>query len=50
MSGKAPTSNDAAAKVIAEVTHKPNLKHVNAPSGGLTDAEKAAYLEEKGKK
>jgi len=50
MSGKAPSNSGVAAKVIAEVTSKPALKHVPVPHAGLTDAEKQAYLEEKGKK
>jgi hypothetical protein len=39
-------------KVIKEVASgKKDLKHVSAPSGGLSAAEKAAYLAEKqGKK
>lgn len=40
-----------ASKVIAEVSGKHDLKHVAAPSGGLSAAEKEAYLAEKqGKK
>lgn len=40
-------SKDVASKVIAEVAGKHDLKHVSAPSGGLSEAEKAAYLAEK---
>ena len=40
-----------ASKVIAEVSGKHDLKHVAAPKGGLSEADKAAYLAEKqGKK
>jgi len=35
------------AKVLIEVTKKAELSHVDAPKAGLSDAEKAAYLEEK---
>jgi len=35
------------AKVLIAVTKKPELSHVDAPAGGLSEAEKAAYLEEK---
>jgi len=35
------------AKVLIAVTKKPDLTHVEAPKAGLSDAEKAAYLEEK---
>jgi len=47
MSGKAAPVD--ASKVIQEVTKasKKDLKHVSAPSGGLSEAEKAAYLAEK---
>ena len=43
-------SKDVASKVIAEVSGKHDLKHVSAPSGGLSEAEKAAYLAEKQEK
>ena len=33
--------------MIAEVAGKHDLKHVKAPGGGLSEAEKAAYLAEK---
>jgi len=46
MSGKAAPVD--ASKVIQEVSKgKKDLKHVSAPSGGLSAAEKAAYLAEK---
>ena len=35
------------AKVLMAVTKKPELSHVDAPKAGLSEAEKAAYLEEK---
>jgi len=35
------------AKVLIAVTKKHDLAHVDAPQGGLSDAEKAAYLDEK---
>jgi hypothetical protein len=48
---KAPQTKEsvstAAAKVQLELRKKPDLDHVKAPKGGLTDAEKAAYLEER---
>lgn len=55
MSGKAPAKLGGGAadpkKVIAEVAGgNKSLKHVSAPQTGLSDAEKQAYLEEKGKK
>jgi len=37
----------AAAKVQLELKKKPDLDHVDAPKAGLTDAQKAAYVEEK---
>ena len=33
--------------MIAEVAGKHDLKHVAGPKGGLSEAEKAAYLAEK---
>jgi len=36
----------AAAKVQLELKKKPDLDHVDAPKAGLTDAQKAAYVEE----
>jgi len=35
------------AKVLLAVTKKQDLTHVEAPKAGLSEAEKAAYLEEK---
>lgn len=40
----------SAAKVQLELKKKPELEHVEAPKGGLSEAEKAAYLEEKAQK
>jgi len=37
----------AAAKVQLELKKKPDLEHVDAPKAGLTDSQKAAYVEEK---
>jgi len=35
------------AKVLIAVTGKHDLQHVDAPQGGLSEAERAAYIEEK---
>lgn len=43
-------SKDVQAKVLADVTKGAQLKHVDAPTTGLTQAEKEAYLAEKAEK
>jgi len=52
--GDSTTSTPPAAvsAVLKDVTEhgKKDLKHVAAPEGGLSQAEKEAYLQEKGKK
>jgi len=52
--GDAATANPPAvvSAVLKDVTEhgKKDLKHVSAPEGGLSQAEKEAYLQEKGKK
>jgi len=54
MSGKGASAPPAAAsqviKEAADAASKKDLKHVPAPSGGLSQAEKEAYLAEKNKK